>query len=550
MLFFSLQNQAQGKMFFSPCLRVFGALMACGCLWVGPSKGQSPIGLFITNSPTYAVPVDFIGLSFGTETAGEVFSSSATQLITLFQQIGIRNLRFMGDEETSHIKNEFAFAKTEGSLEIIYGVTLTNVPDAVAAASYIWANEAAQLDCFEIGNEPDWTSANNGKTEGPGITNYSSFLAAWSNNATAMLAVAPGATFEGIDTGDDYDTGPPDKSNGAWENNGTEWTTNFAYAEKNSGIVKLITQHDYMADMLPGGITITNGTNLIAAILSPGWDTVTNQILYNAVGAPVLADGLPYRFTEANEITGGIEGASDAFGAALWALDFMHWWAAHGISGINFHNQGWIPTDTIFPDGAGNYEVHPKAYAIKAFDVGGQGSVDPLGMVNVQGVNLTAYAVGDETNLYVTLINREYGSGARNASVTLNLAGFSTGSIMAMYLTDASGIYATNGVTLGGSIITNNAAWTGAWMALGSVTNNQCTVSVPATSAAIVKIAAGPERMNAQNLGAGQLQLTWSYGTLQSATNVAGPYSDVPNAASPYTIPAGNPQQFYRAREN
>src|SRR6202034_2982351 len=103
----------------------------------------------------------------GTETAGEVFSSSATQLITLFQQIGVRNLRFMGDEETSHIKSEFAFARTEGSLEIIYGVTLTNVAEAAAAAGYIWTNDAAQLDYFEIGNEPDWTSSNNGKTEGP-----------------------------------------------------------------------------------------------------------------------------------------------------------------------------------------------------------------------------------------------------------------------------------------------------------------------------------------------------------------------------------------------
>jgi hypothetical protein len=526
------------------------ALMAAVCFGAASARGQTPVGVYITNSPGYAIPADFIGLSFGTETAGQVFSQSATQLITLFQQIGIRNLRFMGDEDTSHIKNEFDFARTEGALKIIYGMTLTNIPDAVAAAGYIWTNDAALLDGFEIGNEPDWTSANNGKTEGPDITNYTSFLTAWRANANAMVAVAPGATFEGMDTGGNFDNGPPDKSNGAWENNGTEWTTHFAGDEAGSGMVKLITQHDYMADPLPGGITITNGTNLMAAILSPGWDTMTNQTLYNAVGAPVLADGLPYRFTEANEMTGGIEGASDAFGAALWALDFMHWWAARGISGINFHNQGWIPTDTLFPDGAGNYEAHPKAYAMKAFDVGGHGSVDPLGMVNGQGVNLTAYATGDETNLYVTLINREYGSGARTASVTINLAGFATGGVMAMNLTGANGIYATNGVTLGGSSITNNAAWTGTWTAMGSVTNNQFTVTVPATSATIVKIAAGPEFMSVQNQAAGPPQLNWSYGTLQSATNVAGPYDDVPNATPPYLIPAGDPQEFYRVREN
>ena len=514
------------------------------------AKGQSPVTLSITNSPGYAIPQDFIGLSFGTETAGQVFSASASQLITLFQQIGIKNLRFMGDEVTNHIKNEFAFANAEGSLKIIYGVTLTNVPEAAAVAGYIWNKDSALLDYFEIGNEPDWTSSNNGKTEGPAITNYTTFLATWTSNATAMLSVAPGAGFEGIDTGGNYDNGPPDKSNGVWENNGTEWTTNFAYNEKNSGFVKLITQHDYMADTLPNGVAITNGTNLVAAILSPGWDTVTNQIFYNVMGKPILADGLGYRFTEANEMTGGIEGASDAFAAALWALDFMHWWAAHGMSGINFHNQGWIPTDTIFPDGSGNYEVHPKAYALKAFDVGGHGNVVPLGMVNAEGVNLTAYAVGDETNLYVTIINREYGTGARDASVTLALTGFTSGSVMTMSLTGANGIYATNGVTLGGAGITNNAAWAGQWTAVGSTVNNQCTVPVPATSAAIVKIAATPEMLNFGNMGAGQSQLNWGYGILQSATNVAGPYNDLSNISAPYLIPMTNGQEFYRVREN
>jgi hypothetical protein len=495
------------------------------------------------------IPSDFLGLSFGTETAGQVFTAANTQLITLFQQIGVRNLRFMGDEVTNHIKNEFAFAQAEGSLAVIYGVPLTNVPVAADVAGYIWKHYPALLDYFEIGNEPDWTSANNGKTEGPAITNFTSFMAAWTSNAIAMEAAAPGAVFEGLDAGGNYDNGPPQSVNGKWENNGTQWTTDFATIEKATGIVPLITQHDYMADMLPGGVTITNATNLISAMLSPGWDTLTNQALYNAIGPAVLGDGLHYRFTEANDITGGIEGASDGFAAALWALDFLHWWAAHGSSGINFHNQAWIPTDTIFPDSQGNYEVHPKAYALKAFDTGGHGSVDPMGIMNAEGVNLTAYAVGDETNLYVTIVNREYGAGARAASATIALTGFSAGGVSAMYLTGTNGINATNGVTLGGGSITNNAAWQGQWTVMGSVTNNQYTVTVPATSAAIIKIVAGPELLSVQNIGAGEIQLNWSYGILQSATSVNGPFNDVSDASAPYMIPMGNAQEFYRVRE-
>jgi hypothetical protein len=98
--------------------------------------------------------------------------------------------------------------------------------------------------------------------------------------------------------------------------------------------------------------------------------------------------------------------------------------------------------------------------------------------------------------------------------------------------------------------ITNNAPWQGQWTALGSVTNNQCALAVPAASAAIVKITAAPEMLNLQSAGGGQFQLNWGYGTLQSATNVIGPYNDIPNVSSPYLMPQTNGQRFYRVREN
>jgi len=56
------------------------------------------------------------------------------------------------------------------------------------------------------------------------------------------------------------------------------------------------------------------------------------------------------------------------------------------------------------------------------------------------------------------------------------------------------------------------------------------------------------ELLNITNLGSAQFKLTWNYGTLQGATNVAGPYLDMPAAASPYLVPATNAQQYYRVR--
>jgi hypothetical protein len=46
------------------------------------------------------------------------------------------------------------------------------------------------------------------------------------------------------------------------------------------------------------------------------------------------------------------------------------------------------------------------------------------------------------------------------------------------------------------------------------------------------------------------LVLTWSSGSLQSATSVLGPYSDVSGATSPYTVDTTvAPQQFFRLRQ-
>lgn len=62
--------------------------------------------------------------------------------------------------------------------------------------------------------------------------------------------------------------------------------------------------------------------------------------------------------------------------------------------GVNFHINQWIPTDTVIKDpGCGTFQLAPKGYALKAFDLGGHGSVRPVTITsNPDAVNLTAYA--------------------------------------------------------------------------------------------------------------------------------------------------------------
>jgi hypothetical protein len=228
-------------------------------------------------------------------------------------------------------------------------------------------------------------------------------------------------------------------------------------------------------------------------MLSRNWVTNKYPSYFEDTMAPVVADGLPCRMTEANDYLHGVTNASNAFASALWALDYLHWWAAHGCAGVDFHNNQhteWLKTDTIYLDeSCGEYRINPKAYAIKAFDLGSHGWTEPVVLSNAAGLNLTAYAVGDATHLCVTIINKEHGAGARDAAVTIVPDGFSFKSAEALFLTAPnSNAGATNGVTLGGAPIRNDAPWRGQWTRLNPTGHRLCKMIVPAVSAAVVKL--------------------------------------------------------------
>jgi len=178
----------------------------------------------------------------------------------------------------------------------------------------------------------------------------------------------------------------------------------------------------------------------------------------------------------------------------------MHWWAAHRMAGVNFHNNPWLPTDTIVPDpnpctsaGCANYRVTPKAYGIKAFSLGGDGYVEPVAIANPQKINLTAYAVGSARDLFVTIINKTHSTthDTDAAAVIIQAAGFDGARVDSMVLTDGEpGNAGLAKVTLGGATISNDAAWPGKWTSLGRVHNGKFALTVESTTAVIVRIRA------------------------------------------------------------
>ena len=92
--------------------------------------------------------------------------------------------------------------------------------------------------------------------------------------------------------------------------------------------MKFISQHDY-----PGGDArkVTDPAAARDKILSPAMDEHYAKFAENFVPA-VASNGLACRLEEANSFyDGGATEVSDTFAAALWALNYQWWWAAHGI---------------------------------------------------------------------------------------------------------------------------------------------------------------------------------------------------------------------------
>jgi hypothetical protein len=459
-------------------------LICAGFLLAGTALAQSPVTVTIdTKTPGAAIPDDFAGLSFEMQyvlpqTNGTYFFSPENRpLITMFQTLGIKNLRVGGNTADrpgvampgpADADSLFAFARAAG-VQVIYTLRLRqgSAEDVVPIAKYIEQHYPAQLACFAIGNEPDVFTKE-----------YSVYRDEWKKYVAAITAVAPEAKFCGP-------CATPTR---------VAWSRQFADDFAKSGLIQYITQHDY-----PGGDS-RRATNVVVArdkMLSPAWLNHYEKF-YSAFAANALSNGLPYRYDEANSFyDGGAKDVSDTFASALWGLDFLHWWAAHGCAGVNFHTGDKVAARDMnkpcryaaFWTSNQGYNVHPLGYGIKAFDLGGQGNVLPVTISNTKSLDLTAYAVrGEDKTLRVTIINKEHGADAQGADVTINAAGTGRrGQVIFLGAPDGN-LAAKTGVTLGGASIEDNGAWDGKWKPLKTGEADHCRVTVPAASAAVVKL--------------------------------------------------------------
>jgi len=456
-------------------MKLFSIVLMIVSAFVNAAYSQISVSVSVdTSAPVCTIPDDFTGFSFETRrvnynsdgVAGYFFDSTNTQAVALFRQIGVKSLRVGGGSvdqpqvpipTSKDIDALFRFAKA-ADVKVIYSLRLADADAGQNAsiAKYIWDNYRDSLDCFTIGNEPK---------------KYSAFSKQWKIMADAIVKAVPEAKFCG--------PAPVSSMDG-----GAEQICDFASDFGKTGLIKFVTAHDY-----PGGNALRNATDGNSGrdqMLSGAW-LEHYQVFYDQFVPAVTAVGLKYKFDEASSFyKGGAKDASDTFAASLWCLDFMHWWAAHGCSGINFHNNRWpMYNITICKDAAGNYQTRPQGYGIKAFDIGGHGKVVPT---TVSRTGMRAYGVIDSSNLYLTIINKEHGEYGRDADVTVKGIEIKD-PVGIMYLRAPNNdVSTTAGITLGNATINNSGEWQGKWAALQRPAERPLKIPVSAASAAIVKI--------------------------------------------------------------
>lgn len=452
---------------------------------------------------TNTIAPDFSGLSFETslllpnDRGTHYFRPDNQPLITLFHTLGIKNLRIGGNTGDRDFKRMpsyadldslFGFAKA-ADVKVVYCLRLHNGDPNVDAqmVKYIMDRYAPQVDCFTIGQEPSAypteTNDTRASTERMGDTNekysYDRYRDDWKKFADVIIAAVPNVKF----------AGPSVHNSGAW---GEHFIKDFG----RSNHVALITEHLY-----PGGAGGKVPSPEIGRDRMLGDHFVkAYEKLYNGFAPMALSNGLPYRLEEVNNyFNGGATNVSSTFAASLWGLDFMYWWAQHQAAGLNFHTGDKVAAGpnlypskyTAFFSSTNGYTVRPLGYGIKAFDLGGHGKFIIPALSDSGNTNLSTYAVvGEDNNIYVTLINKEHSPDAQRLNVALIGHGnFPFTNAEMMTLTQADGdIGGTNGVTLGGGEIKSDGSWCGTWQRLDTNNDGAFVLTLAPASAVIVKL--------------------------------------------------------------
>ena len=340
---------------------------------------------------------------------------------------------------------------------------------------------------FEIGNEPDLYVSKSRRNSGYNATESTNEFNLIKNAISSYGKIAGPVLAKSSNT-----------SSGSWSGQIGTFITNTS--------PNIVTMHDYpLGDA--SGVSSGSYPNYLAKFLNNNYSyTEVNNVssgLITSINTCKTA-GVPFRLAEANSIaSSGISGVSDAFGSALWGMDFMFELAKAGASGINFMTaQGTNYSPFLY----GSLNINPLYYGTLMFARCVQNNAQILNVTPANSVtnnpNIKAWVTKDANNIIrVLLINR--GSSTTDASssnVTINIPG--ANAIAKRYdLTTTIGSGAlTNGAiaqtvssgaifTLAGQTVSNSDGTLQGTLTYTTLqpSNNSYTISLPAASATYIE---------------------------------------------------------------
>jgi autotransporter-associated beta strand protein len=516
-------------------------------LTAGPSVLiPATVSFSATNSGWVLNPA-FCGLSYEkSQLTGHLFVAGNTSLINMFAQIAPAVLRIGGNSVDTTcwgglsnktpitVAQVDAFAGFVKALptnwHVIYGINMSvNTPaNCAAEAAYVVSALGPSLLGFEIGNETDLYHGNGIRTSS---YTYAQFLSEWQALAAAITNAAPGWAITNGGNGWTL-TGPASASNTQG------YTVPFAGNEK--GVVSMVTQHYYRANG-------QSPSSTLELLLQP--DTGLPGTVSSIVAAATSAQlPLGFRMAECGSFyNGGAPNVSDAYGTALWTLDFMFTIALKGGQGVNFHGGGSGPGYTPIADnGTTVIQARPEFYGLKMFSLLSQGTALPATLSLASNINFTAYGVRRTNGGISALLNNKETNDF--VQVTVNL-GTNVAAAQLIELTGPA-LDSIDGFTLGGAPINADGSWAGGVQSVLAMPNGQVTLIVPPITAVLLDPMPIPLLTFVwQPTNGGTLVLSWTNTafSLQAAPALGSPFSDLTNA-SPCTVPSTNAQQFYRLK--
>lgn len=434
-----------------------------------PANGQ-PVSVSINQAqPGFTIAANFAGITYETGSLVSDFnylSAGNTKLVQLMKNLGSGIIRvggtssdlihWTGQARNAHTGSD-SITTTDidrlagfvnaigGSWKVLFGLNMGTYNPSASANEAIYVSHALgnNLYAFQFGNEPLSYGKDGLRPSGWNIYDY---MANWRIYRDSVRHYLPQVPIAGPDI-----SRMLNQAGSALK----------VFADTLHSDINLLTGHYY-----GNSYATTNSTDLEVL-----FDTVTSATVY-AIVPPRLAIinnlaasyNLPYRITESNAATSGMNGITSAYANAIWALDFMWQAATNNCQGVNL-NGSW---------------VRPNYYGMLAFKYGAAaGSRILPAALAANGKLCTAYATVNNGTTYVTLVNRD----TANLSYTINLT--NTATQMSLYRLTAPSITATTGITFAGASVNADGTFAPGTTEQYTVGGTSSVVNVPAHTAVV-----------------------------------------------------------------